>query len=595
MADQLSQDDVVVVFDQAIYSKALEIIWKKPIEFHRIVPCMGAFHIVCTLLAVIGKRFGDAGLRDVMLESGIIGSGSVNGVLDGRHYNRAMRIHKVIMEAVLRLRWVSFRTWLTEQDVHDSNDQRLASTIDVLREVLVAENLEQLVESDSFCYIYSLYSNFCQSLEAPMATFWNSYIDMVALILHFIRSTRLGNWSLHVACIRDMIPWMFAYDRTNYARYLPYYWSDMQQLETTHPIEQTINRATKTNGGIIGFSLNKGAVQRWVITAHERACIKDNCFQMADMRGYGTNVDHKESSSSRIRKDLVDVGKVMDVVQNFSNPYECTDDLSSLTSGVVASEAVATDLCDAYDKGRNAASSFIQTRLSTNDVSFYEPLRKLNLKTFTSLTRTKSVKVGNQNVVLKADRNLFARMIVVAQARNLDLREVLKHSLGPIPWSIAEVDGSFAKTKKSKMSEVLEKNVPPAERVPDDAVWIIDLMALLHTLSPSSGSFSDLASMVLDRVLIMSGRSERIDIVADQYLSQSIKSVERTRRQKGGKIVVRISSGAQKIPNQWSKFLSCDENKLSLVELFFQGMGEAYVCQQTCVPQHLFCSWSELP
>ncbi len=50
------------------------------------------------------------------------------------------------------------------------------------------------------------------------------------------------------------------------------------------------------------------------------------------------------------------------------------------------------------------------------------------------------------------------------------------------------------------MSEVLEKNVPPAERVPDDAVWIIDLMALLHTLSPSSGSFSDLASMVLDRV-----------------------------------------------------------------------------------------------
>jgi hypothetical protein len=63
MADKLNQQDVVVVFDQAIYAKALEIIWKHPVEFKRVVPCMGAFHIACTFLAVIGKRFGDAGYQ----------------------------------------------------------------------------------------------------------------------------------------------------------------------------------------------------------------------------------------------------------------------------------------------------------------------------------------------------------------------------------------------------------------------------------------------------------------------------------------------------------------------------------------------------
>ena len=32
-----------------------------------------------------------------------------------------------------------------------------------------------------------------------------------------------------------MIPWGFAYDRLNYARYLPYYYTQMSQQPTTHP------------------------------------------------------------------------------------------------------------------------------------------------------------------------------------------------------------------------------------------------------------------------------------------------------------------------------------------------------------------------
>ena len=51
-------------------------------------------HHLC-LLAAIGKRFGDASLADVLVESGIVGSGSVAGVIEGRHYNRAVRTHKV--------------------------------------------------------------------------------------------------------------------------------------------------------------------------------------------------------------------------------------------------------------------------------------------------------------------------------------------------------------------------------------------------------------------------------------------------------------------------------------------------------------------
>ena len=65
----------------------------------------------------------------------------------------------------------------------------------------------------------------------------------------------------------------------------------------------------------------------------------------------------------------------------------------------------------------------------------------------------------------------------------MDLRQVLKYSLGPVPWSFATQDGQLAKTTKSILLHLLEKDVPPVEAVPCDVVWIVDAMALLQSLS----------------------------------------------------------------------------------------------------------------
>ena len=39
----------------------------------------------------------------------------------------------------------------------------------------------------------------------------------------------------------------------------------------------------------------------------------------------------------------------------------------------------------------------------------------------------------------------------------MDMCEVLSHSLGPVPWSLATTDGNLAETQKSKLTEALEK------------------------------------------------------------------------------------------------------------------------------------------
>ena len=48
-----------------------------------------------------------------MIESEIIAPGSVKGVLTGKHYNRSIRVRKVIYEALERLRWEAFEKSMT--------------------------------------------------------------------------------------------------------------------------------------------------------------------------------------------------------------------------------------------------------------------------------------------------------------------------------------------------------------------------------------------------------------------------------------------------------------------------------------------------
>ena len=49
--DKMKLKSVAVVFDQAIYAKAVEIMWKHGDLAADIVPRLGTFHTVCVLLS----------------------------------------------------------------------------------------------------------------------------------------------------------------------------------------------------------------------------------------------------------------------------------------------------------------------------------------------------------------------------------------------------------------------------------------------------------------------------------------------------------------------------------------------------------------
>ena len=137
------------------------------------------------------------------------------------------------------------------------------------------------------------------------------------------------------------------------------------------------------------------------------------------------------------------------------------------------------------------------------------------MQTFARLSSV-PFKLGRNEVVLielKADRALFARLLIMAHRRAINMRKLLSffimthrraidmhkllsYSLGPISWSLAAAAGTLSKTVKAKLLLLIEGDTHPVEYVQEVSAWIIDGMALLQAFLalPSNSSSVHLAN-----------------------------------------------------------------------------------------------------
>ena len=192
-------------------------------------------------------------------------------------------------------------------------------------------------------------------------------------------------------------------------------------------------------------------------------------------------------------------------------------------------------------------------------------MKKAKLKTFTDLNKKIKVKASNnQEVVLKAERRLFAQMIVIAESRNLQMSEVLAHPLGPLPWTLAKPHGTLRKTNKASLAKELQKNVQAADVIPQPSACLIDGMALVQRLKGDQKTFAEIAESLFSMALNEGTSSDRIDVAFDDYRDDSIKNAERKNRWEGSGSEFRNLQADHKV-KQWRKFLCPSRNKQALI------------------------------
>ena len=110
---------------------------------------------------------------------------------------------------------------------------------------------------------------------------------------------------------------------------------------------------------------------------------------------------------------------------------------------------MVNDLLRAFEVGVEAYQTIKLTILDDDppSVTFHDRMTKQMLKTFSTISK-KTFRMKGQNMVLKSDRNLSSQMILVAEKISVNMKDVLVPPLGPLPWALANADGSLRKTNK---------------------------------------------------------------------------------------------------------------------------------------------------
>ena len=331
----------------------------------------------------------------------------------------------------MRQSWKGFYPWLEENDL--TGLPKLRETITLIEELhgdTSQDMLDEVLKHPSCKYILQKFNNYLDHLRfsnGSLSKYWMSYIDMVDILFGLIRASREGNWLMHMEFIRQMIPWCFAYDKRNYAKYLAAYYGQMTRLQTENPdmynylmdggfsvqigdtnpfgripvdqaVEETVNKDTQTSGGTKGVSLKPGAVAKYYLTAEHRST------SMRQFRGMiGAQESpfmHPDLQPSRIKRDEAAVQSlVMLMEDNWTDPLNNEpSDLISISTSKMAPQDVADDLSRALEVGEKAYNEFKDTRMGTSrSEKFHATLPRNNLKTFSNMREQKNWKIQSRN------------------------------------------------------------------------------------------------------------------------------------------------------------------------------------------------------
>ncbi|XP_046346792.1 uncharacterized protein LOC124127441 [Haliotis rufescens] len=391
--NEVDQEYIITTFDLGVCMKAYPLVWNNQTKYEKHIILIGTFHLVCAYMKMIGKKMNGSGLSDILLESGLIASGSITGVLSGKHYERAMHCHKVLLECLERLP-------MTQYVASQGQTEALSS---------LSEQSKQLLVLVNYIKGFQQYRDDIRAgLRGETAQMWLSYMDHVWLVLSLIHSVKHNDFLLYGHCLHLMADLFFSFGGQNYARYLTYFSTFIANIETSHPgatdlmkrgaisvarsfipgnrcavdktMEETFMRHAKSHGGAgageSGVLTNHDAYQRWVRTTHARSQYVNATLNMADMLSdrIGESKHHDVRPAEVLKSEKL-VKRTQEAVESFLNPFtvDKKHQLLILPSGQAASEDVKVDVLRAEVAGREAKNAFIETHLKTGK-DFFEPV-----------------------------------------------------------------------------------------------------------------------------------------------------------------------------------------------------------------------------
>ena len=603
---EVGQDYVITSFDLGVCMKAFPLIWNNPIRYQKHIVMIGSFHTVCAYLKMLGKKMNGTGLDDIFVEAGLITTGSLQGVLSGKNYSRSMLCHKTMLEALERLLMMEFLISTNRTGLLDTDLQK--SVMRDLIEMPSRTTMDATKEEGNVMSLVQDYMDFKETVRqgdlGKTAQLWMLYIDHIWLILDVTRAVKYNDYDLYCHCLFKMADIFFSFDGQNYARYLTYFAVFLANVDTTHPgargllekgafsvarsfipgnrcpvdktIEETFMKHSKSHGGsggcgagLTGLENDYKAYQRWVKTTHERTQFVEVMFSTADMLSESRNGrKHKDLRPAEVKRGERLVSRTVDAIKSFMNPFDIEDEnkLYCLSSGAASSTVIETDVLHAEQFGKEAKEKFILERLVAKD-GFFDPVKRMRLKTMGDNKKTVKLSTTKNKVIeYRQQGNIFLQLLIRSQdGGKVEIEDLMRYPLTPVPYSLATADGFLTKTDKAKGLHYLIKDIENSVLPLCETTLVIeDGNALFHYLREVPGNFKQICQKLLDMLV----KTSDVVFSTDMYYPQSVKAVERRRRGCGDKLV--LQGEMTKRPTDWKTFLTNDENKVQLIKLILR-------------------------
>ena len=616
--NSLGQPYAPVYFDMGLLTKAYEITWANPDDLNGVIPCEGGMHLLMSVFSAIGYLYGDAGLKQLLYESGVYAAGSAEHMLSGKDFDRALHGLRLVDEVLNRRFLLHFKRWCDDNKhiIPDQISQLLSHLTEDDSIISVTLQLTNVV-IDKLSPLIQLFRDHGRSVS-PTFKFWDDFLMKVMLPLKvFLSTTRNGLWHENQKIKAEFLPLLFATNRTNYARYLPVSLLLMNRLPPEvvsafeegsfvaklshgrfnavwmdYTLETTENKALKGTGGIIGLTLKGPALARWFfarpVTAQYSTRFQDGICN-AGQKKKDTQAQYHAGGTTDQKRWNTDIGKMTQMFEGaYIDPFDMTTThLVNFATGAVAPPLIAESMGNALVKGATMASAFIADRLilpegaDTPKKSLYDPISRSTIKTMSDMRR--KVKVHHKDVTIDGEV-MYLRLLAVNATKKVPLKRLLSFENAPVPLSLFADDGTMLSCAKSDFMHKLEELIPH-DKVTEiqrcDAL-VIDGHASIQMLgvpmTTGKMCFRGMAERFIGHIMHISSTTssndvQQIHIVFDKYLEDSIKGQTRAKRGDDQGHLYHVKADVA-IPQNWKQFLSKGQNKANLAQYYTEYIME---------------------
>lgn len=549
----------VLVMDQPLFAIAKTIQWNFP-ETHGedcFLIMFGGLHIEIAAFRVLGDWLEGSGWTTAIQTAGIATSGVADSLIKVTHLTRARHAHQVTVAALFTLMHQAF---------------------DKYREAVPTG--ETPMDIKAWCEK--------MSAEQPQFKYWSTVLEMELCILRLVGSIRRANFGEYLESLGQLLPWMFSMDHVNYSRWLSVHVRDLCLLSDKHPAiyqefcsgkfvahksrrpfsamaldhaHEQVNALVKGDGGAVGLTNNPSALRRWMVAGPE-ICRMIREFEESTC--HEDPLKHHEQTPAAQVTFAKEVANLISTIDDMGNPFsEDSGDLLTLDTKDIMDPAVVKTVNSAFSVGQKQYDLFVKERFVHRSKPITEPIKKNKLPLFAR--QKPPLKQKSQLAILKDDCVLFSRLYIACQSREGNLEDFFKHENQPWPPSLCKL-GEMRSGNKADLLVQLEAQAEPVDTVPKATAMIIDGAVTVQMLSPrTSKTFKDYIDTVyMPFVQQKLEHVDRLDIVWDTYIPDSLKAATRAKRGTGLRRRITPTSA---IPSNWQSFLRVDENKTQLFHL----------------------------